>query len=97
MKRLGELIMDIEKVIYNIKHVDCPPDELQEKIKDACKVPGIDGNPVVIMDRNEKLDKANLMAYDIHIMNGEAPKIVAMVKEGQDGYVATVEDAFLEY
>ena len=89
--------MDVEKIITNIKMVDCPPDKLQEKIKDACKVPGMDGNPVVIMDRNEKLDRADLMAYDVHIMNGTAPKIVAMVREGSEGYVATVEDAFLEY
>ncbi len=49
------------------------------------------------MDRNEKLDKSDLEAYEIHIMNETIPKIVAMVREGSDGYVATVEDAFLEY
>lgn len=89
--------MDVEKIIINIKMVDCPTDRLQEKIKDACKVPGMDGDPVIIMDRNENMDRADLIAYNIHIMNGTAPKIVAMVRERSEGYVATVEDAFLEY
>jgi hypothetical protein len=89
--------MDVEKIISNIKLVDCPPDKLQERIKDACKVPGMEGDPVVIMDRNERRDREELIAYDVHIMNGTAPKIIAMVREGRDGYVATVEDAFIEY
>ncbi|ERI94594.1 hypothetical protein HMPREF1982_00903 [Clostridiales bacterium oral taxon 876 str. F0540] len=83
-----------DKIIENIKTVDCPPDRLQEKISDACKVPGIDGNPVVIMDRNENLDREDLKAYSIHIINADVPNIVAMVREGYDGYVNTVTDAY---
>lgn len=86
--------MDLNKLISNIKTVDCPPDKLQERIKDACRVPGIDGNPVVVMDRNENLDKEDLKAYKIHIINSDAPGIVAMVHEGIDGYVSTVVDAY---
>ncbi|MCM0647797.1 hypothetical protein NBE98_05325 [Clostridium swellfunianum] len=89
--------MDVEKVIGNIKMIDCPVDKLKENITAACKVPGMAGEPVVVVDRNEKMDKVGLQAYNVHIMNGEAPKIVAMVREGSDGYVSTVEDAFLEY
>lgn len=87
-------MMDVDRIITNIKTVDCPPDKLQEKIRDACKVPGLDGDPVVVMDRNEYLDKENLKAYNIHIINGDTPRIVAMVREGQDGYVSTVTDAY---
>lgn len=86
--------MDIQKVITNIKAVDCPVDTLEERVRDACKVPGLDGDPVVIMDRNEHLDKGELKAYNVHIVNGDAPRIVAMVREGIDGYVTTVEDAY---
>lgn len=89
--------MDVEKIVSNLKMIECPNDKLNENIKAACKVPGMDGNPVVIIDRNEYRDTEELMAYNIHIMNGEAPKIVAMVREGSDGYVDIVEDAFLEY
>lgn len=89
--------MDLEKVLTNIKAIDCPVDFLQERIKDACRVPGIEGKPVVVMDRNEIMDKENLKAYDIHIINANSPKIVAMVREGEDGYVSTVIDAFTLY
>ena len=89
--------MDVEKILSNIKMIDCPVDKLKENITAACKVPGMDGSPVVIIDRIEKMDRVGAQAYAVHIMNGEAPKIVAMVREGSEGYVATVEDAFLEY
>ncbi len=90
----GELKMKIDRVISNIKTVDCPPDKLQERIQDACRVPGIGGEPAVVVDRNENLDKEDLKAYNVHIVNTDAPPIVAMVKEGYDGYVATVTDAY---
>lgn len=86
--------MDIERVIDNIKAVDCPPDELWNKIKEACKVPGVDGEPAVIVDRNEYLDKEDLKAYNVHIVGEDAPRIVAMVREGYDGYVTTVMEAY---
>lgn len=86
--------MDVNKIITNIKSVDCPQDKLEERIKDACKVPGMDGDPVVIMDRNESLDREDLKAYNVHIINEDAQNIVAMVREGYDGYVSTVMDAY---
>lgn len=89
--------MDLNRVLTNIKAIDCPVDALQDRIRDACKVPGIDGAAVVVVDRNEPLDRGELKAYDIHIMNENAPKITAMVREGQDGYVSTVTDAFTLY
>lgn len=89
--------MDVEKVISNIKMIECPADKLKENITAACKVPGMDGDPVVIIDRNEKMDKIGLQAYNVHIISGEAPEIITMVREGSDGYVATVEEAFIRY
>jgi hypothetical protein len=89
--------MDLEKVLSNLKAVDCPVDLLQERIKDACRVPGLEENPVVVMDRNENMDKENLKAYDIHIINVDSPKVIALIREGEDGYVATVMDAFILY
>jgi hypothetical protein len=93
----GELLMNnVDRIIANIKTVDCPPDKLQERVADACKVPGIGGNPAVIMDRAEDLDREDLKAYSIHIVNADTPGIVAMVHEGIDGYVSTVVDAYTE-
>lgn len=86
--------MDVEKILENIKTVDCPVDSLTERIEEACNVPGMDGKPAVIVDRNEHLDKGELKAYNVHIVNEDVPRIVAMVREGQDGYVATVMDAY---
>jgi hypothetical protein len=91
------ILMDAEKIISNIKMIECPVDELKENITSACKVPGMDGNPVVVIDRNEKMDTIGLQAYSVHIMNGEAPQIITMVREGSEGYVATVEEAFIRY
>ncbi len=90
-------LMDVEKIISNIKMIECPVDELKENITSACKVPGMDGDPVVVIDRNEKMDTIGLQAYSVHIMNGEAPQIITMVREGSEGYVATVEEAFIRY
>jgi hypothetical protein len=89
--------MDVEKIISNMKMIECPNDKLKENITAACKVPGMDGIPVVIIDRNETRDRDELMAYSVHIMNGQAPEIIAMVREGSEGYVDTVEDAFIRY
>lgn len=86
--------MDVERVLRNIKTVDCPVDSLEEKIRDACRVPGMEEDSAVVVDRNEHLDKGELKAYNVHIVNEDAPRIVAMVREGNDGYVSTVMDAY---
>jgi hypothetical protein len=86
--------MKVDKLLDNLKSIDCPVDKLNERIVDACKVPGIGGNPSVAVDRLEDMDNERAKAYNIHINNSGAPDIVAMVREGEDGYVSTVIDAY---
>jgi hypothetical protein len=88
--------MNVDRILTNLKTIDCPPDSLRDKIKDACAVPGIGGDPAVVVDREESMDRGDLQAYNIHIINTDTPSIVAMVREGYDGYVTTVIDAFPE-
>ena len=86
--------MKVDRLLDNIKAIDCPVDKLNERIVDACKVPGIGGNPSVAVKRTEDMDRERLKAYNIHINNTSTPDIVAMVREGEDGYVSTVVDAY---
>jgi hypothetical protein len=87
-------MMIVDRIIDNIKSIECPVDMINNRLADACKVPGIGGNPAVAVERLEDKDGEDTIAYSVHINNTNTPDIVAMVRNGQDGYVSTVIDAY---
>lgn len=86
----------IEEVLEDIKNIDCQADQLQDKIKSAYEGYEYKGQSDVVIKRAEQLDNMELRAYDTHVGSRKAPKVIAVVKEGQDHYVSTVVDAYIQ-
>lgn len=87
---------NIEEVLEDIKNIDCQADQLQDKIKSAYEGYEYEGQSEVVVKRIEDSDDTGLQTYDTHVGSRKAPKVVAVVKEGQDHYVSTVVDAYIQ-
>ncbi|MCT8976708.1 hypothetical protein N4T77_08865 [Clostridium sp. CX1] len=85
----------IENVLEVIKEIDCKDDELYNKIRSAYEGYEYDGKTEVVIERKEKYDESDLKAYSAHIDAKDAPEIIAVIREGADGYVATVMNAYI--
>lgn len=85
----------MKDLLENIKQIQCPIDEIDNRIIAAYKDCKNMRNSEVFVQRDESLDSISAKAYNISVDNGVGPKIVAMVSEGKDHYVATVIDAYI--
>lgn len=85
----------IDDIATVIKEIDCPEDKLKEKIIKSFKGYEYNGTSEVMVDRDESLDKDELQGYRAYVNKEGAPTIVAMVRQGIDHYVTTVEDAYI--
>lgn len=88
-------MIKLEDVAEVIKEIDCPEDKLKEKFINAFNGYQYSGSTEVIVDRDETYDKGELQGYKIYINKEGSPKVIAMVKQGMDHYVTTVEDVFI--
>ncbi|QGU95906.1 hypothetical protein GOM49_13120 [Clostridium bovifaecis] len=88
-------MIKIEDVAAVIKEIDCPEDKLKEKIINAYKGYQYNGGSEVIVARDEALDKDELQGYRTYVNEEGAPIIIAMVRQGIDHYVTTVEDTYI--
>lgn len=88
-------MIKLEDVAAVIKEIDCPEDKLKEKLINAFNGYQYNGSTEVIVDRDETYDKDELQGYKIYINKEGSPKVIAMVKQGMDHYVTTVEDVFI--
>lgn len=87
---------NIEEVLNNIKSIDGQADKLEDMISKAYDGYASSENHRIIVNREKVLDNAEAKAYSVQIENYDSPRIVAMVDEGLDHYVATVVDAYIE-
>ena len=87
---------NIEDVLEDIRNIDCPADQLQDKIKSAYEGYQYEGTSDVVIKRDEGLDEIGLRAYSTYVGSIKAPKVIAVIKEGQDHYVSTVVDAYIQ-
>lgn len=85
----------IEDVLEVVREIDCKDDELYIKIRAAYEGYEYEGRSDVVIERKEKYDELGFKAYSTHIDAKNAPKIITVVREGVDGYVATVVDAYI--
>ncbi len=85
----------IENVLEVIKEIDCMDDELYEKIRGAYQGYEYNGKADVVIERMERYDEQDFRAYSAHVDAKNAPEIIAVVREGADGYVATVMNAYI--
>lgn len=85
----------IENVLEVIKEIDCKDDELYKKIREAYEGYEYEGKTDVVIERKQKYDVLDYKAYSSHIDAKSAPEIITVVREGADGYVATVMNAYI--
>ncbi|MFU0825809.1 hypothetical protein [Clostridium sp.] len=88
-------MIKIEDVRAVINEIDCPEDKLKEKLIAAYDGYQYNGETEVIVSRDESLDSDELQAYRTYINKEGSPAIVAMVRQGLDHYVTTVEEAYI--
>lgn len=87
---------NIEDVLEDIRNIDCQADQLQDKIKSAYEGYQYQGQSDVVIKKIESSDETGLQEYDTHVGSRKAPKVIAVVREGQDHYVSTVVDAYIQ-
>lgn len=86
----------IEQVLEDIKQIDCQADQLQDRIKSAYEGYQHEGQSEVVIKRDESLDEMGFRAYSTYVGSRKAPKVITVVREGQDHYVSTVVDAYIQ-
>ena len=86
----------IEQVVEDIKQIDCQADQFQDEIKSAYQGYQYEGQSDVVIKRDESLDEVGCQSYSTYVDSRKAPKVIAVVREGQDHYVSTVVDAYIQ-
>lgn len=87
---------DIRRVLENIKIIDCQADKLENEIANAYNDYDYYSDGKIEVRRSEELDRDGLKAYSAHLDKPGEPKVLMLVNEGLDHYVAKVEDAYIE-
>jgi hypothetical protein len=82
-------------VIDTMKEIECPIDQLENKIKEAYKELMKNTSEDVVIVRDSGKDTLGLKAYNVHSSNNEDLPITFLVREGEEHYVTSVEDAFV--
>lgn len=84
----------IEKAIEKIRTVECPTDELENRIADILDDFNAASRNDIQIDRNESFDRDGAEAYVAGFRNSMNRSLVILSKPGLDDYVARVIDVY---
>lgn len=88
-------MIKLQNVIETIKEIECPVDEIEDKLKSAYGE-YVEDSSYIFVTRKEELDTMGLKAYELNTDKNDYKAILALVREGEEHYVSNVEDAYVK-
>lgn len=76
--------------------IECPTDSVADRIFNVLEEYNVDGQYQITSIADDDYKETRLRYYRAFSETGNNPDIVMIVKEGKDGYVAKVVDAYTE-
>lgn len=82
--------------IRRIIGIECPVDKVAERVISVLEEYDLGGQYQITSRLDEDYDETRLRYYNVFSETGDKPDLHMVVKEGIDGYVAKIVDAYTE-
>lgn len=76
--------------------IECPADEVTDRVIGVLEEYNMDGQYQITSRADEDYDETRLKYYRAFSENDDNPDLIMVVKEGIDGYVSKIVDAYVE-
>jgi hypothetical protein len=76
--------------------MECPTDKVTDRVIGVLEEYDLEGQYQITSRTDDDYDETRLKYYRAYSETGDRPDLVMVVKEGKDGYVAKVVDAYTE-
>jgi hypothetical protein len=83
-------------MVKKIIGIECPADIVADRVIEVLEEYNLDGQYQITSRVDEDYDETRLKYYRAFSEIGDNPDLVMVVKEGMDGYVAKIVDAYTE-
>ncbi len=83
-------------MVKKIIGIECPTDKVTDRVINVLEEYNLGGEYQVTSRPDEDYDETRLRFYRAFSETKDNPDLVMVVKEGKDGYVAKIVDAFTE-
>jgi hypothetical protein len=84
------------EIARRIIGIECPVDKVTDRVIGVLEEYDHEGQYQITSRKDEDYDETRLKYYRAYSEEGDRPDVVMVVKEGMDGYVATVVDAYID-
>lgn len=89
------MIKDSE-ITKKIIGIECPTDNVTDRVIGVLEEYDVEGQYQITSRFDEDYEETRLKYYRAYSESGDRPDLVMVVKEGLDGYVAKVVDAYVD-
>lgn len=83
-------------IVRRIIGIECPVDKVTDRVIGVLEEYNIGGQYQITSSIDEDYDETRLKYYRAFSETGDNPDLIMVVKEGMDGYVAKIVDAYTE-
>ena len=83
-------------LIKRIIGIECPTGEVTDRVINILEEYNLDGQYQITSRTDEDYEETRLKYYRAFSETGDNPDLLMVVKEGMDGYVAKIVDAYTE-
>lgn len=83
-------------IVKRISGIECPADKVADRIIGVLEEHNPEGQYQIASRIDEDYDNTRLKYYRAFSETGDNPDLIMVVKEGMDGYVAKIVDAYTE-
>lgn len=84
------------EIMGRIIGIECPTDKVTDRVIGVLEEYDMEGQYQVTSRPDEDYEETRLRYYRAYSENGNRPDLIMVVKEGKDGYVAKVVDAYTD-
>lgn len=85
----------IADAIEKIKTLECPVDEIQDRLAGILEDYAVADRSKINIQRDKRFDQNGAAAYTARIRGGGEQSVMVLAKAGLDDYVAKVVDAYI--
>lgn len=84
------------EMLKRIIGIECPTDKVTDRVIDVLEDYRLGGEYQIVSESDDDYDQTRLKFYRAYSESGDNPDLVMVVKEGKDGYVAKIVDAYAD-
>lgn len=84
------------EMLKRIIGIECPTDKVTDRVIDVLEDYHQGGEYQITSETDNDYDQTRLKFYKAYSESGDNPDLVMVVKEGKDGYVAKIVDAYTD-